>query len=492
MRISLAFAMAPKHFKTIILGSGQAAPPLAQAFAAAHDSSSVLIIERAAIGGTCVNYGCTPTKTMIASGRVAYLSNRGNDYGVATAATAAGGVRGLIDMEKIRERKRNIVTSFRTGNEGRLMKAGIEVKYGTGRFVGPKTIAVTPVNGGDEEQFTAENVFINAGCRPVEPNIPTVGNIDQSRILDSTSIMELAQVPLKLIVVGGGYIGLEFGNLFKRLGADVTVVGRGAQVLGREDEDFATEVKKIMESDGMVLELGMRAVRLEAIDEDGMKVRLVYQSTQGGDEKAVSGSHILWAAGRVPNTDLLDAEAGGIEIDAKGFIKHDEALQTTAPGVFVMGDIKGGPAFTHISYDDYRILKNNLLSPSLPKLSTKNRMVPYTVYTDPQLGHIGIHEHEAKTVYPDRKIGVAKMPMTWVARALETDEVRGMMKAVVDRETEEILGFTCLGLEGGEIMSMVQIAMMGKLKYSQLRDATFAHPTLAESLNNLWGSIEEL
>ncbi|KAF3906920.1 hypothetical protein AA313_de0203721 [Arthrobotrys entomopaga] len=491
MRISPRFAMAPKHFNTIILGSGQAAPPLAQAFKSTFKDRSVLIIERAAIGGTCINYGCTPTKTMIASGRVAYLSNRGNDYGVATAATAAGGVRGLIDMEKIRRRKRDIVTSFRTGSEGRLERAGIEVKYGIGRFIGPKTIALTPKDGGEEEQFAAENVFINAGCRPSDPNIPGVRDIDPSRILDSTSIMELGEVPKKLIVVGGGYIGLEFGQLFKRLGADVTVVGRGTQVLGREDEDIATEVQKILEDDGMILELGMKAVRLESVDEEGMKMKLVYQSTKRGEDKSVLGSHLLWAAGRVPNTDSLDPKAGGIETDDKGFIKYDEALQTTSPDVFVMGDIKGGPAFTHISYDDYRIIKNNLLNPSLPKLSTKNRMVPYTVYTDPQLGHIGVHEHEVKTVYPNRKIGVAKMPMTWVARALETDETRGIMKAVVDLETEEILGFTCLGIEGGEIMSMVQIAMMGGVKYSQLRDATFAHPTLAESLNNLWGNIEE-
>ncbi|KAF3923559.1 hypothetical protein ABW20_dc0104884 [Dactylellina cionopaga] len=481
--------MSRQHFKSIIIGSGQAAPPLAAALTAAHGEKSTLIIERAFIGGTCINYGCTPTKTMIASGRVAYLSGRGGDYGVATASTSSGGIKGLIDMEKIRQRKRDIVTSFRGGSEGRLERGKVEVKYGTGRFIGPKTVAVKAKDGGVEEEFTADNIFINAGCRPAEPKLPGVESVDPGRILDSTSVMELDKVPEKLIVVGAGYVGLEFGQLFRRLGADVTVVGRGSQVLGREDTDVAEEVKKILEDEGMVIELGMTTVRLEKVDEGPMQLRLVYKSTEGGAEKTVLGSHILWSAGRVPNTDMMDLKAGGIDADSRGFIKCDEYLKTSADGVYVMGDIKGGPAFTHISYDDFRIVKNNVLSPDARQLSTTNRMVPYTVYTDPQLGHIGVHEHEAQKVYPNRKIAVAKMPMTWVARALETDETRGLMKAVVDRDTEEILGFTCLGLEGGEIMSMVQIAMMGGVKYSQLRDATFAHPTLAESLNNLWGSL---
>ncbi|KAK6518273.1 hypothetical protein TWF506_005433 [Arthrobotrys conoides] len=482
--------MAPKHFKFIILGSGQAAPPLANALTAAHGKGSTLIVEKAFIGGTCVNYGCTPTKTMISSGRVAYLSARGNDYGITTAVTEQGSVRGLVDMHKVRQRKRDIVTSFRGGNEGRLEKNGVVVKYGVGRFIGPRSVSVKDRDTQEEEEYTADTVFINTGCRPAEPGLPGVETVDAERVLDSTSIMELGEVPKKLIVVGAGYVGLEFGHLFKRLGAEVTAVGRGKQVLEREDEDIAEEMRKILVEDGIGLELGMDTVRLEAVDEGDMKIRLVYKPTSGGEEKSVLGSHILWSAGRVPNTDMLDADKAGVRIDGKGFVQCNEYLQTAADGVYVLGDVKGGPAFTHISYDDFRILKNNILSPSSPKLSTTDRMVPYTVYTDPQLGHIGLHEHEARKAYPNRNIKVAKMPMMWVARALETDETRGMMKAVVDSDTEEILGYTCLGIEGGEMMSMVQIAMMGKVGYSKLRDATFAHPTLAESLNNLWGSLE--
>ncbi|KAK6347958.1 hypothetical protein TWF718_005778 [Orbilia javanica] len=482
--------MTSKHFKFIILGSGQAAPPLATALTAAHGKGSTLVVEKAFIGGTCVNYGCTPTKTMISSGRVAYLSTRGKDYGIATAVTENRSISGLVDMQKIRQRKRDIVNSFRGGNEGRLERSGVVVKYGVGRFVGARNVVVRDRDTSQEEEFTADAIFINTGCRPAEPRLPGVESVDAKRVLDSTSIMELGEVPRKLIVVGAGYVGLEFGQLFRRLGAEVTVVGRGKQVLAREDGDIAEELEKILVQDGIELELGMDTVRLEGVDEGEMKIRLVYKPTGGGEEKSVLGSHILWSAGRVPNTDMLDAEKAGIRVDSRGFVQCDEYLQTAAEGVYVLGDVKGGPAFTHISYDDFRILKNNILNPTAPKLSTKDRMVPYTVYTDPQLGHIGLHEAEARRLYPNRNIKVAKMPMTWVARALETDETRGMMKAVVDGDTEEILGYTCLGIEGGEMMSMVQIAMMGKVGYSRLRDATFAHPTLAESLNNLWGSLE--
>ncbi|RVD85420.1 uncharacterized protein DFL_003743 [Arthrobotrys flagrans] len=451
--------MSPKHYKFIILGSGQSAPPLATSLTTNYGKGSTLIIEKSLIGGTCINYGCTPTKTMISSGRVAYLSSRGKDYGISTAVTEKGGISGLVDMEKVRQRKRDIVSSFRGGSERRLREAGVVVKYGVGRFIGPKGIAVKDRDGGQEEEYTADTIFINTGCRPAEPSLPGVQTVDKQRLLDSTSIMELDEVPKKLIVVGAGYVGLEFAQLFRRLGAEVTIVGRGKQVLAREDGDVAEEMGRILVQDGIELELGMDTVRLEGVDEDGMKVRLAYRPVGGGEEKSVSGSHVLWSAGRVPNTDMLDAE-------------------------------KGGPAFTHISYDDFRILKNNLISPTSPKLSTKDRMVPYTVYTDPQLGHIGFHEHEARKLFPNRNIKIAKMPMTWVARALETDETRGMMKAVVDGDTEEILGYTCLGIEGGEVMSMVQIAMMGGVGYGRMRDATFAHPTLAESLNNLWGNLE--
>ncbi|KAF3289315.1 hypothetical protein TWF970_003095 [Orbilia oligospora] len=482
--------MAPKHFKFIILGSGQAAPPLATALTTAHGKGSTLIVEKAFIGGTCVNYGCTPTKTMISSGRVAHLSARGNDYGISTAVAEKRSISGLVDMEKVRQRKRDIVASFRGGNEGRLEKAGVVVKYGTGRFIAPKIVSVKNRDTNQEEEYSADTIFINTGCRPAEPKLPGIEAVDAARVLDSTSIMELGEVPGKLIVVGAGYVGLEFGQLFRRLGADVTVVGRGKQVLAREDQDIADGMGKILVEDGIELQLGMDTVRLEAVNKGGMKIRLVYKPTDGGEERSVLGSHILWSAGRVPNTDMLDADKAGVRIDSKGFVECDEYLQTAAEGTYVLGDVKGGPAFTHISYDDFRILKNNILSSSSPKLSTKDRMVPYTVYTDPQLGHIGLHENEARKIYPNRNIKVAKMPMTWVARALETDETRGMMKAVVDGDTEEILGYTCLGIEGGEMMSMVQIAMMGKVGYSRLRDATFAHPTLAESLNNLWGSLE--
>ncbi|KAK6358030.1 hypothetical protein TWF730_007384 [Orbilia blumenaviensis] len=485
--------MDPKHYKFIILGSGQAAPPLAQALTAAHGKQSTLIVEKAFIGGTCINYGCTPTKTMIASGRAAYTYSRREEFGIRKFNSIPRVPDGAVDMAVIKERMAKIVKNFRGSSEDKLKISGVDVQYGEARFIGPKNIVVTANATGRETEYTADQIFINTGCRPAESQLPGASKIDPKRLLNSTTIMELTELPRKLIVVGAGYVGLEFAQLFKRLGSDVTIVGRSETILAREDENVSNELFMMLGREEIDFELGIIMLRLENDKSLGTpRVSLVYKPTPLGGHKSILATHILWATGRVPNTDMLDAAKGGIQLDEKGFIKCDEYLKTTAEGVYVMGDVKGGPAFTHISYDDFRILKNNILSPDAPKLSTKNRMVPYTVYTDPQLGHIGVHEHDVRKTYPGRKIKVAQMPMKWVARAIETDEKRGLMKAIVDGDTEEILGFTCLGIEGGEIMSMVQIAMMGGLKYSQLRDATFAHPTLAESLNNLWAHLEDL
>jgi len=305
--------------------------------------------------------------------------------------------------------------------------------------------------------------------------------------LNSTSVMELDVVPGHLVVVGGGYVGVEFGQLMRRFGAEVTILQRGKQILPREDKEIAESLQDILKEDGVKILLESTTTSVAATAQ-GFDLKI---KTQGRDE-SISGTHILFAAGRTPNTKSLNLQTAGITTNSRGYIEVNEFLETSAPNIFVLGDVKGPPAFTHISYDDFRILKNNVLSPSPPstKLSTKTRQVPYVVYTDPQLGHIGLHEHEARSQFPDRKIKTAKMPMSYVARALETDETRGMMKAVVDGETGEILGFTCLGIEGGEVMSVVQMAMLGGLSWERLRDAVWAHPTLAESLNNLWGFLE--
>jgi pyruvate/2-oxoglutarate dehydrogenase complex dihydrolipoamide dehydrogenase (E3) component len=454
----------PTNYDAIVIGAGQAGVPLCTALAKA--GRRTLLIEREHVGGTCINVGCTPTKTMVASARVAYLAGRGADYGVET-----GPVR--VNLGRVRERKRAIVESFRAGSERRITSAGVELDRGEARLVGPRTVAV---NGRTVE---AGLVFINTGGRPAAPAVPGLAAVGP---LDSTSIMELDQVPEHLIVLGGGYIGLEFAQMFRRFGSRVTVIQRDRQLLPLEDEDVAAAVLGILREDGVNVLLQAEASRAERADDGSVRV----VAGNGVEQHTIEGSHVLLAAGRVPNTDCLAPEAAGVETDAKGFIKVNERLETTASGVYALGDVKGGPAFTHISYDDYRILRDNLLQGG--RRTVNDRPVPYTVFMDPQLGRIGLGERDAKK--QGRPYRVATMPMNYVARALELDESRGLMKVLVDPSTRQILGAAVLGIEGGELMAVLQLAMMGNLPYDRIREAVFAHPTLAESLNNLFSTLD--
>jgi pyruvate/2-oxoglutarate dehydrogenase complex dihydrolipoamide dehydrogenase (E3) component len=462
--------MEPERFDAIVLGTGQAGKPLALDLAAAGRRTAV--VEREHVGGTCVNVGCTPTKTMVASARIAYLARRGADYGVRCGPVA-------VDMTQVRERKRKIVDDFRTGGQRRLEKAdNVELIFGEGRFAAPKIVEVA-LKAGGTRTLSADAVFINTGARPARPAIDGLDSVDA---LDSTSIMELSALPEHLLILGGGYIGLEFGQMFRRFGSKVTVVQRGKQLLAREDPDIAEEVRKVLHEDGIEVLLETDATRVQAAAGG-----VILQLRGPSGDRTVAGSHLLVAAGRVPNSDGLNLAAAGVKVDARGFIPVNDRLETNVAGIYVLGDVKGGPAFTHISYDDYRIIRNNLLRGG--RSTTKDRLVPYTVYIDPQLGRIGLTEQEARA--QGRAIRVAKIPTSWVARALEMDEPRGVIKAVVDAETRQILGAAVLAVEGGEIMSMLEIAMMGKLPYTALEDGIFAHPTLAEGLNTLFMSIEK-
>jgi pyruvate/2-oxoglutarate dehydrogenase complex dihydrolipoamide dehydrogenase (E3) component len=463
----------PKQYDAIIIGSGQAGTPLSTALAAAGMHTA--LIERKHVGGTCINEGCTPTKTMVASGRVAYLARRAADYGV---RTGAGDIS--IDLRKVRQRKRDIVDKFRNGSQARIENtANLELIFGDARFTGPKTVEVR-TSDGTQRFLSAKYIFINAGTRASRP---TLDGLDNIPALDSTSIMELDTVPEHLLVLGGGYIGLEFGQLFRRFGSRVTIVQCGGQLLSDEDPDIAEEVAKIFQQDEVEVLLNARTIRARQADGS---IRLEVQQQGHATTLTLAGSHLLVATGRVPNSDTLNLAAAEIQTDERGFIKVNDHLETTASGVYALGDIKGGPAFTHISYDDFRIIRANLIEKK--NASTKNRQVPYTIFIDPQLGRVGLTETEARA--QKRNIRVAKLPMTSVARALEVDETRGFMKAIVDAETNQILGAAVLGIEGGEVMSVLEIAMMGKLPYSVLRDGVFAHPTLAESLNNLFTAMD--
>ncbi len=459
------------QYDAIVIGAGQSGGPLSTALANAGWKTA--IIERVHVGGTCINEGCTPTKTMVASARVAYLARRGADYGVHTGPIS-------IDMTKVRQRKRDIVDSFRNGSQSRIEGTrGVDLLMGEAHFTGQKTLEVV-FPGGERRQLTAGTIFINAGARPSKPSLPGIENI---ATLDSTSIMELDSVPDHLLIIGGGYIGLEFGQMFRRFGSRVTIIQRGAKLLAREDTDVADEVANILREDGVEVLLETKPLRVEQ-SSDGV-IHLTVQTPEG--ERTLSGSHLLLAAGRVPNTDWLNLDATGVSTDKRGFIQSNERLETNVPGIYALGDIKGGPAFTHISYDDFRIIRTNLIEHG--NASIANRLVPYTVFIDPQLGRVGISESEARE--QKRNIKVAKMPMNYVARALELDESRGFMKAIVDADTNQILGCAILGIEGGEMMAVLQMAIMGNIPYTMLRDAIFAHPTLAEAFNNLFGSFEE-
>lgn len=454
----------------VIIGSGQAGNPLASAFVAA--GKHVVLVEREHIGGTCVNVGCTPTKTMIASGRMAYLARRAADYGIETGDVA-------VDMKAVRQRKRDVVIKWRSGSERRLLDHENPCTiFGEAAFTGPHELRVA-LNDGGEERLAAETIVINTGERPRPLDIP---GADQMEILDSTSIMELDEVPTHLIVVGGGYVGLEFGQLFRRLGSDVTIVHRGEHLLSREDEDVAEGVTQILEEDGITV-----LVNAKTSNVSRKNGQVALEITEDGQKRTISGTHLLAAAGRIPNTDSLSLDAAGVRVDDQGYIPTSDRLETNVAGVYAVGDIRPGPKFTHISYDDFRILKSNLIDGGAR--SVDDRMVPYTVFIDPQLGRIGMTE--AQAIEDGRDIRVASMSMSSVARAVETGEPRGMMKAIVDATSDRLLGAAILGIEGGELASMLQIAMLGDLPYTSLRDGVFPHPGLAEGFNTLFGTFRD-
>jgi pyruvate/2-oxoglutarate dehydrogenase complex dihydrolipoamide dehydrogenase (E3) component len=461
--------MAHMHYDAVVVGAGQGGGPLATAFARAGRRTA--LIERAHVGGTCINEGCTPTKTMIASARVAYLARRAGDYGVATESVS-------VDMRAVRERKRAIVTSFRESSEKRIEETpGLDLLRGEACFADPKSLLVAMPDG--ERKITADLIVLDVGTRPAPPPLP---GLERIPALDSTSVMELAEAPEHLLILGGGYVGVEFSQMFRRFGSRVTVVQRGDQLLGREDGDVAEAVANILHEDGIDVLLETEARAVEATKDGG--VRLTVAGPDG--ERALTGSHLLVAVGRAPNTEDLGLGAAGVKTDTKGFIEVDERLATNVQGIYAIGDVTGGPAFTHISYDDFRILRTNLIEGG--DATTSGRLVPYVIFLDPQLGRVGMTEAEARKA--GRTTRVAKLPMSGVSRAVEVDEARGFLKAVVG-EDDTILGFAALALEGGEIMAMAQLAMMGKLPYTALRDGIFAHPTLAEAFNNLFANLRD-
>ncbi len=458
-----------KHYDAVIIGSGQAGVPLAKKLG--KKGLKTAIIERKFVGGTCINAGCTPTKTMVASARVMHIANTANEVGVNVSGVS-------VDFKAVIERKNKIVTQFREGAENGLRKTeNVDLILGEASFVSNKEIKIVLKNG-EEEIITADKIFINAGARPT---IPPIESLDGINYLTSTTIMNVDEVPKHLLVVGASYIALEFGQMFKRFGSKVTVLEHAEKFLSREDDDVADEIKKFLEEEQ--LEIFTNAT-VQNFSSNNKQINATIKINDV--VKEITCSHVLIATGRTPNTDDLKLENTKIETDDKGYIKVNDKLETSEPNIYALGDVKGGPAFTHISYNDHLIVFHNLCEGA--DESVKDRLLPYTMFTDPQFGRVGISEREARQRQLNFK--VAMLPMTHVARGIETNETKGFMKAVVDADTKQILGAAVIGEQGGEIMSMLQLSMMGKIPFDVLRSTVFAHPLYAEALNNLFMKLD--
>jgi pyruvate/2-oxoglutarate dehydrogenase complex dihydrolipoamide dehydrogenase (E3) component len=453
------------NYDAIVLGSGQAGNPLSQDLA--DLGWKVALVERGEVGGTCINTGCTPTKTMVASAQVAHYVRRSASWGVHTS-----GMR--VDMARVVDRKNHNVHEWRTGQESRIRERAehLHLYRGQARFSAPHKISVKG------EDLESERIFINTGTRPV---IPDILGLQQTKFLTNASVMDLREIPDHLLILGAGYIGLEFGQMFRRFGSQVTVLGIGEHILPREDSDISDALREVLESEGMRFVLGART---KGISENDGQVELRFEA--GGREDLVRGSHLLVAVGRQPNSDDLGVETAGVELDEHGFIRVNERLETNVPGIWALGDVKGGPAFTHISFNDYQVVYGNLIQHK--NVSTRNRVVPYAVYTDPELGRIGMTEQEARA--SKRPLKIAKIPMNWVARAIEREETAGLMKIVIDAESDKILGAAVLSTDGGELVQMLMPVMMAGLPYTVLKDAVYIHPTLAEGFWTLMDQIK--
>jgi pyruvate/2-oxoglutarate dehydrogenase complex dihydrolipoamide dehydrogenase (E3) component len=441
-------------FDAIIVGSGQAGNPLA--YRLADLGWSVALIEKKNLGGTCINVGCTPTKTMVHRGQVAHYARNAARWGVNASSVS-------VDLTKIVTQKDEIVLSFRGGLQKQVDKrANLRFYRGHASFVGPHQLRV------GDDLLESEKIFIDIGGRPSNPAIP---GLDSVPYLTNENAMQLTSVPKHLLILGGGYIGLEFGQMFHRFGSRVTILHTGKQFVSREDPEIAAELQKALEAEGVQFLLNARTTR---VGNKSSAITLAFESPAGSS--SVTGSHLLVATGRRPNTDDLGLEKAGIETDKNGYIKVNGRLETNVPGVWALGDCKGGPAFTHLAYNDFQIVYGNLIEGK--NLSIENRLVPYCVFTDPQLGGVGMTEKEARAKGFKLKIG--RCPMTRVARAIERGETAGLMKLVVDASNDRILGASILASEGGELVQILGTLMLANQPYTLLKGTVYIHPTLAE------------
>ncbi|WP_375437873.1 mercuric reductase [uncultured Hymenobacter sp.] len=460
-------------YDALIIGSGQAGNPLATALADA--GQRVALIEENLLGGSCINYGCSPVKAMLASAERAHQLRTAPDFGVE-------GEEPKVNIAAIVARKDEIIGAMREGVRSNLTKEhkGITVLEGHAAFTGLRAVLFTPPTGPLQE-LSAKRIFINTGTRAA---IPDIEGLEGLPYLTTTQLLDLKELPKHLVIIGGGYIGLEFSQMYRRFGSQVTIIESGAQLLEREDDDVCEALSKILTDEGVEIVLG---ANVRHVSRNGDGIFTLTASTPQGDRR-LRGTHLLVATGRTPNTDTLGLDQAGIKLDEKGFIEVNERLETNVRGVYALGDVHGGPQFTHISYDDFRVVRDNLLKPG-KRRSAKQRPLPYCVYTEPQLGRIGLNESQAQQ--QDISYRVATMPVLTIGRARETSRTGGFWKVLVDPQ-DRILGATILCAEGGELMTMFQLIMMGKLKYQQLQDMVIAHPSWAEGLNNVFAKLEKL
>lgn len=454
-----------RAFDAIVIGAGQAGPALAERLAAA--GQSVAIIERKFVGGTCVNTGCMPTKTLVASARAAHVARRAAEYGVVLSGPVA------VDMPRVAARAHKVTLDARAGLETWIGgMAGCTLIRGQAAFVGPREIEV---NG---ERLTAPRIFINVGGRAVVPDFPGVGDVPH---LDNTTILDLDVLPRHLVVVGGSYIGLEFAQMYRRFGAQVTVVEKGPRLVGREDEDVSASIREILEGEGITVRTDAECIRFKP-QADGVEVGV---HCNAGDPKVV-GSHVLLAVGRRPNTDDLGLDAAGIAADARGYITVDDQLRTNVEGVWALGDCNGKGAFTHTAWNDYEIVAANLLDDDPRRVS--DRIDAYALYIDPPLGRCGLTETQARAAGKTVRIGTR--PMTRVGRATERGETQGFIKVVVDADTDLILGAAILGIEGDEAIHTLLDTMAAKQPYTTLQRTMHIHPTVSELIPTVLGELK--
>jgi pyruvate/2-oxoglutarate dehydrogenase complex dihydrolipoamide dehydrogenase (E3) component len=453
----------PEQYEVLVLGSGAGGKLVAWHMAQAGRRTAV--VERKWIGGSCPNIACMPSKNEIWTAKAAHFVHHAAEYGMTTGPVA-------VDMAVVRDRKRKMVEAQVAAHLRNYEASGTELIMGSARFVAPKTLEVV-LNGGGTRTLSGDKVFINVGTHALIPDVP---GLVAARPLTHIEALELDYLPRHLIVLGGGYVGLELAQAYRRFGSRVTIIEPGVQLMAREDPDVAQEVERVLSAEG--IEILLDAEVLSVRGRSGEAVSLVVRTISG--ERTVDGSDILVAAGRVPNTAGIGLEDAGVELDDRGYIRVNERLETSAPGVWALGECAGSPQFTHVSEDDFRIVRDNLAG---GKRSTRDRLVPYCMFTDPPLAHVGLSERDAERQGVKARVG--KLPMSGVLRAKAIMEMQGFMKVLVDEADDRILGFTMIGPEAGEVMAVMQTAMLASLPYTRLRDAVLTHPTFAEGLGPL-------